>query len=448
MFFLYSILLTIGFIVLLPRFAFDALFNGKYAGGLTQRLGFLPKFDSQGRPVVWIHCVSVGETNAARPLVQAIREMYPDFAIVVSTTTSTGQKLAQSVFSDTADLVFYFPFDWKFTVRRTLRRISPSMVLLVETEIWFNFLRETSKSHARIAIVNGRLSQRSFERFSYIPGFMHRVLSYLDRALMQENADATRIMSLGLRGSRVKVTGNIKFDHRLADTESELTENLRRRFGISTDAPLIIAASTHSPEENWILEAFKEIWKSSPARLPRLLIAPRHPERFAEVAEILKQTGFSWVRRTEKPSDRDKTAEVILLDSIGELRAAYPLAEVVFVGGSLIPHGGQSIFEPAAAGRAILIGPYTANFEAAVSEFTAREALVQIDSVAHKDASVKLAAHLSDLLSDHEKRRLLGANALAVMNENRGAVTRTMEYLSNFFEAISAKREAGPGDRT
>ncbi|CAN5260869.1 3-deoxy-D-manno-octulosonic acid transferase [soil metagenome] len=436
MYFLYSILLTIAFVVLLPKFVFDAVINGKYAAGFGQRLGFVPEFDSRGRPVVWIHCVSVGETNAARPLVQRIHEEYPDFAIVVSTTTLTGQQLAHSVFAEIADLVFYFPFDWKSTVRRALTRIHPALVLLTETEIWFNFIRETSRSHARIAIVNGRLSERSFARFSYIPRFMHRVLSYIDLALMRENADAKRIMSLGLRGSKVRVTGNIKFDHQVAKAESELTEDLRRRFDITPDAPLIVAASTHSPEEVWILDAFRKVWKSSQEHLPRLMIVPRHPERFGEVANLLKKTGFSWVRRSENPSGRDKTAEVILLDSIGELRSAYPLAEIVFVGGSMVPHGGQSIYEPAASGRAIITGPYTTNFEAAVSEFLQRAALIQIDRVNGVDAAEKLAAELSDLLFDKEKRQRMGAQALAAMNENSGAVSKTMEHLSHYFEEM------------
>ncbi len=436
MFFLYSILLTIGFIVLLPKFVFDAVFNGKYAAGFGERLGFLPKFDFGGRPVVWIHCVSVGETNAARPLVKRIHEKYPNFAIVVSTTTLTGQELARAVFADIADLVFYFPFDWKSTVRRALTRINPAIVLLTETEIWFNFIRETSRSHARIAIVNGRLSERSFARFSYIPRLMHRVLSYIDLALMRENADANRIMSLGLRGSKVRVTGNIKFDHQIAKAEGDLTEDLRRRFDIKPDAPLIIAASTHSPEERWILDALKKVWKSSKDNLPRLMLVPRHPERFGEVAGLLKKTGFSWVRRSEKPSGRDKTAEVILLDSIGELRSAYPLAEIVFVGGSMIPHGGQSIYEPAASGRAIITGPYTTNFEAAVSEFLERDALIQIDRANGVNAIEKLAAELSDLLVDKEKRQRMGTNALAAMNENSGAVSKTMEHLSHYFEEM------------
>ncbi len=432
MFFLYSIVYTLAFIVLLPRFIFDALFKGKYAAGFKQRLGFLPKFNSHGKKVVWLHCVSVGETNAARPLALNIKENFPDLSLVISTTTRTGQKLAKTAFTDIADLVFYFPFDWKSTVHRALRHIKPSAVLLMETEIWFNFIRESYHAGARVAIVNGRLSEKSFNRYGKIRIFMKRVLGYLDLALMQENADATRLMSLGIRASKVRVTGNLKFDHDLDENESALTDELRKRFNFNAEAPLIIAASTHSPEEKWLLEAFKEVWKSSVGNLPRLMIAPRHPERFNEVAEIIKSTGFTWVRRSEPESEDDKNAEVVLLDSIGELRSAYPLAEIVFVGGSLIPHGGQSIFEPAAAGRAIMTGPHTANFDAAVKEFLNKDAIIQLPRIADKEIAPKLSAVLKELLSDADRKRSLGSNALEVMNHNRGAVNRTLEYLTTF----------------
>ncbi len=434
MFLLYSIIYTIGFIVLSPRFLFDAVFNGKYAAGFKQRLGFLPKFDAGGRKVIWLHCVSVGEVNAARPLAEALHTSFPNYRLIISTTTKTGQKLAKTAFDGLADLVFYFPFDWRFTVRRALRRLNPSVVLLMETEIWFNFIRETSKSGSRVIIVNGRLSERSYKRYGNLVRFIRRVLGYLDQALMQDKADASRLMSLGLRASKVKVTGNMKFDHDLDATETGLTENLRRRFGITPDAPLIIAASTHSPEEEWVLAAFKQIWKSSSEKLPRLMIVPRHRERFAEVAELIKNTGFTWVRRSDAESPDDKNAEVILLDSIGELRAAYPLAELVFVGGSLITHGGQSIFEPAAAGKAIVTGPHITNFAAAVKEFLDRNAIVQLPRMADKAIVAKLVAAFNELLSDNQKRRTLGENALGVMTANRGAVKRTIEILSHRLE--------------
>ena len=443
MFFLYSILLTIAFIVLLPRFLFDALFKGKYAAGFFQRLGFVPRFDGAGKKVIWLHCVSVGETNAARPLAIGLKKEFPDSRLIVSTTTRTGQQLARSIFADIADLVFYFPFDWKSTVRRSLRRLRPSVVLLMETEIWFNFIREASISGAGVAIVNGRLSERSLRRFAYIRQFMRRVLSFLDLALVQEKVDATRLMSLGLRASKVKVTGNLKFDHDFNEREAGLTTEFRARFGITPDAPLIIGASTHAPEEQWITDAFKEVWKSAGEKLPRLMIAPRHPERFEDVAEIIKKTGFTWIRRSEAASHLDKSAEIILLDSIGELRAAYPLAEIVFVGGSLIKHGGQSVLEPAASGRAIIIGPHTHNFHAVVTEFVGRGALLQLPEVADDSQWVgRLSETLGQLLENVEQRRKLGENAAATIEAGAGATAETMKHLRPLINS-SRKLRAG-----
>ena len=272
MFTFYSFLLTIGFILMSPIFL---LKREKYASGFWQRLGFLPEFKPNENAVIWLHCVSVGETNAAGPLVEEITKQFPAHRLIISTTTRTGQILARSIFKNKADLIFYFPFDFKFSVRRALRRFKPEVVLLMETELWFNFLREANKSGARTVIVNGRLSEKSFNRYSYIKKFIRRVLSYVDLALMQENADAKRLMSLGAHPGKVRVTGNIKFDQSFEP--SELTAVLRDRFAVTKDAPLIVAASTHAPEEKWILEAFKKLWKASPANLPRLLIAVRHP---------------------------------------------------------------------------------------------------------------------------------------------------------------------------
>ena len=430
MYFLYGLLYTLAFVLMLPVFAVSGILRTKHAAGFFQRLGFLPKFRSNGQPVVWIHCVSVGETNAARPLIEGLKGKYPGHRIIVSTVTRTGQKLAKEIYAGLAECVFYVPFDFRWTVRRALRRFEPRVLLLMETELWFNLIRETHKSKARVAIVNGRLSERSFDRYSKIKGFMKRALGYIDLALMQENADARRIMGLGIRASKVKVLGNLKFDHDTNARENELTRDLRERFGITAEAPLIIAASTHSPEEKWILEAFKQVWKSADARLPRLMIAPRHPERFDDVAEQIKATGFDWVRRSSGPSERDKTAEVILLDSIGELRAAYPIAELVFVGGSLIPHGGQSIYEPASAGKAILTGPHTSNFSAAVSEFSGQNALIRLDETTEASVVGDLAENFKTVLCNDELRENLGRNALRVMAQNRGAASRTLEYLA------------------
>lgn len=423
MFTFYSFLLAVGFVLMSPVFL---LKREKYSSGFWQRLGFLPEFERDERRVVWLHCVSVGEANAARPLVEEITRQFPERRLMVSTTTRTGQELAKQIFKDKAETIFYFPFDFKFSVRRALRRFKPDLILLIETEIWFNFLREADKTGAKTVIVNGRLSEKSFKNYLYIKNFMRRVFGYVDLALMQSNADANRLMSLGIHPSKVKVTGNIKFDQSFET--SDLTEVLRERFAVSKDAPLIVAASTHAPEERWIIEAFQKL----PENSARLLIAPRHPERFDEVAEIVEKTGLIHARRSKNPSEKDKRAKIILLDSIGELRAVYPLAEIVFVGGSLISHGGQSILEPAVSGKAIITGFYTANFAAAVKEFTAENAVVQLPETAEKTIAGDLAKTFAELLDDAGRRTELAENALAVMRKNRGATAKTMENLKQF----------------
>lgn len=406
--------------------------RAKYAAGFWQRMGYLPEFTQNENSVLWIHCVSVGETNAAKPLVEELKKQFPNYRIIVSTTTKTGQELAQNIFRNTAETVFYFPFDWKFTVNRALKHFKPNAVLIMETELWFNFIREANKSGAFIALVNGRLSEKSVRNYSFVKSFIERVLRRLDLALMQTQVDAKRILQLGIRPSKVKVTGNIKFDQK--PETNELTESFRERFAINEDAPLIVAASTHAPEEKWILDSFKQIFKKSPEKLPRLMLVPRHPERFEEVANLIKETGFEFVRRSSNKSENDKTAEIILLDSIGELRAVFPLAEIVFVGGSLIPHGGQSILEPALNAKAILTGFYTMNFTTVVKEFLDKDALIQLPKLAENEISDKLAEEFSTILKDTDLRRSLGENAFEVMNTNRGATEKTIEYLKQFLK--------------
>ncbi len=428
MFLIYSLLLTVAFVVLLPRF----LFQKKYAAGLRERFGRLPTFERNAQPVLWLHCVSVGETNAARPLVKRFLEEFPEYRLVVSTTTRTGQTLAKEIFNQDAALIFYFPFDWKFTVRRALKTINPKIVMLMETEIWFNFVREAHQSGAHVFIVNGRLSEKSAARYRWIPNTMRRVLHRVDMALMQTNADMKRLLDIGSRGTKIRVTGNVKFDQAFEETESRLTGDLRARYAVSESAPLIVAASTHAPEEKWVLQAFAEVRKNAAPNAPRLLIAPRHPERFAEVEKLIAETGFRWAKRSAQAAENDQDAEVILLDSIGELREVYPLAAVVFVGGSLIPHGGQSILEPAIREKAIVTGFYTANFAEIVQEFIAQNALIQLPKLAEKEIPAALARVFLELLKDKNKREELAKNAFEVMKKNCGATQKTVEHIKTF----------------
>jgi 3-deoxy-D-manno-octulosonic-acid transferase len=451
MYFLYSILLGIGVVALLPRFLLDAARHGKYAAGLAERAGSLPKLDAGGRRVVWLHCVSVGEAQAARPLVRALLEEHPRVALVVSTTTLTGQRVAREVFGGQAERVFYFPFDWAWSVRRALRALKPSAVLVMETELWPRFFRECRRRGVPVALVNGRISEKSFGRYKLVRPFIRRVLADLTLAAAQSEADAGRLVALGLAPERVRVTGNVKFD--IEEPESRpLTEELRRRFDLNGDRPLVLAASTHAPEERVLLEAFKLLTTSAesgahaprtsgPSKRPRLLVAPRHPERFNEVAALLEASRFTWARRGAARAESDAACDVILLDSIGELRAVYALAEVVFVGGSVAPVGGHNVLEPALEARAVVTGPHTSNFKTIVAALLERGALVQLPHASDEEESARsLARALRELLEDGGKRRDLGARARAVLEQNRGATARTVELLAPLIEQMSDAR--------
>lgn len=443
MYFAYSILLALGFLLMLPAFL---LRREKYASGFKQRLGNYPDFSGDDRPVIWLHCVSVGEANAARPLVDAIKENFPGHRLVISTTTRTGQELAQKIFNDKADAIVYFPFDFKFAVRRALEKYKPSLVLLMETEIWPRFIREAKHSGAEIAIVNGRLSERSASRYRIVRPFISRVLNDIDLALMQDATDANRLISVGMAASDTIVTGNIKFDQTINSEPSNVASKLRDRFAIAEERPVIIAASTHDSEERWILEAFCSA-RNDQAEKARLMIVPRHPERFEAVFKLIgnfrydpecELRGYSFARRSDPETETDRTADIILLDSIGELRDIYQIAEIVFVGGSLIPHGGQSVFEPAVAGKAMITGPYTDNFKAAVDGFLEHGAIRQTPVVPQDFQNPeRLYEEFIDLLAHPEKRRVLGGNAARLMKANRGATAKTIIELRKLTSGVT-----------
>ncbi len=431
MYFIYSLLLTLGFVVLLPRFLFDAFRHGKYVAGFRERLGKLSAIESRGRPVVWIHCVSVGESQAARPLVRGIRQRFPNHILVISTTTLTGQNLAREIFKNEAAKVFYFPFDWRWTVRRALKSINPSAVLIMETELWPGFLLEAHKEHIPVAIVNGRISHQSFRRYKWISGFVSRVLECLSVGIMQTEADAERMRSLGLPASKVFVSGNLKFDAGAMPSSNTLASELQKRFNIADEAPLILAASTHAPEERVMLEAY-QLLKNSSSQKIRLLLAPRHPERFADVASLLDGSGLTWTRRSNPSSASDQTCDAILLDTIGELPAIYSLAAVVFVGGSIANNGGHNILEPAAVGAAVVTGPHTHNFDGIVTVFAKKQAIIQLPVLSVGQADSALGSVFRELLDDKQLRRELGQRAKHLVAQNQGATERTLDLLDSF----------------
>ena len=443
MYFVYSLILTIGFIALMPRFLIGALRHGKYITGLGERLGKLPVIERNGRPVVWLHCVSVGETEAARPLVRGLLNEFPSHRLVVSTTTLTGQAFARQVFEGQATAIFFFPFDWAWTVRRALRALDPSAVLIMETELWPRFLRECRQRDIPVALVNGRISEKSFRGYRILGRFIRRVVSNLTIALMQSEADGERLHQLGFPSERIHVLGNLKFDSAEMTVKEDLTSELRERFGLEGDAALILAASTHEPEERLLVEAFKRVINSESRRV-RLLIAPRHPERFEEVASLLRNSELVWARRSDPATGSDPDCQVILLDSIGELRSIYSLADIVFVGGSIAPRGGHNMIEPAVAGACVVIGAHTKNFAAITKAFLDGDALVQLPELSFDEAPARLAAVFNELLSDEQRRFQIAARGAAICERNRGATDRTVQMLAGILAAREPQRESLP----
>jgi 3-deoxy-D-manno-octulosonic-acid transferase len=426
MYHLYSLLFTLGFLVLLPRFLVDAFFHGKYAAGFRERLGFLRPAKSY-QPTIWLHCVSVGETQAARPLADLLLQNFPGHSLVISTTTLTGQNLAREIFKEKASRVFYFPFDWRWSVRRTLNVIRPAAVLLMETELWPNFLQQSRAQDIPVALVNGRLSHKSTGRYLRIKPFSKHVVNNLSLAIMQTEPDSARLSSLGFPAEKTFVAGSLKFDAGTIAPRTSLTEHLRQRFGLDGHSHLILAASTHANEERILIDSFQIVQKLQPEA--RLMIAPRHPERFGEVVALLKESGLSWKRRTEPETSFDRECEVILLDTIGELTAVYSLASLVFVGGSIANFGGHNVVEPAAVGSCIITGSHTHNFESIVAEFVKAGALVQLPQLNEPEIVPVLARALGNLFNSPEVRSQMGTKALLLVQQNLGTAQKTVDLI-------------------
>jgi len=433
MHFVYSALLAITLIVSLPWWAWQMARSGKYRAGLGERLGFVPRRlrNGAGRPTIWVHAVSVGEVLALGGLIPLLREQNPKYRLVLSTTTAAGQKLARERFG--ASEVFYFPLDFAFAIRPYFRLLKPEVIVVAETEFWPNFLRLARKSGTRVVVVNARISDRSFARYRRWRGLFRRVLKNVDRFLAQSDVDRGRLVEIGAPADRVSVSGNLKFDIK-APKVSPLIGQLQVAIKNSAASPVIVAGSTVEGEEPIVLEAFRRALKWYPNAA--LILAPRHPERWPAVIELLRASGLPWWRRTEWTTDTPIAGGIFLLDSIGELAALYHLATVAFVGGSLAPRGGHNILEPAHYGVPILVGPHNQNFRDIVEMFTRAGAVDIIEPE-------KFADELLHLLDMEQKRALLGRHALDVVRANSGATARTAETLAGFLHhAPRAARKA------
>jgi len=436
MYFAYSLLTLLGFVVVSPYFLYQAIRHHKYVGSLRQRLGHLPvSLNVDGESSIWIHAVSVGEALTARALVEDLRRRYPRLRLYLSTTTMAGQEVARRSLQQ-VDAVFYFPFDWTFAVRRTLDVVRPRVFIMMETEIWPNLLRMCRARGIRTVLINGRISSRSYPRYKLVRPFFRRVLADIDRFCMQSEESAHRLLDLGADPARVTVTGSLKFDSLELPVlgHGKPRERVLRFFRVSANRPVVVAGSTFRGEEAAVLHAFSRIKATMPTALA--VIAPRQPERFGEVERLAREAGFATVRRSDLPIDAEPRADVIVLDTLGELAQLYQIATAVFVGGSLVDHAGHNILEPAMFGKPIVFGPYMQNFKEIALAFITNGAAVQVQSERELDEA------LLTLLTDPVLRARLGAAARALVEANRGAKDKTLAVIADLLPTPDAG-EAG-----
>jgi 3-deoxy-D-manno-octulosonic-acid transferase len=433
----YSILLFVALVASAPWWLLEMLRHGKYRAGLGERLGEVPDrlLSQVAASTIWIHAVSVGEVLAISRVIDELKTQLPGWRIVVSTTTDTGQKLASERFG--ADNVFYFPVDLPFAIRAYLRALSPKLLVLAESEFWPNLLRWARLSGAAVAVVNARVSDRSFPGYLRFRKLLRRMLQNVQLFLAQSEEDARRLIRMGAPAGRVHVSGNLKFE-----VKPPLTPVIAAPFAAMKRAgigPLLLAGSTLDGEEAMLLEMFRQVVAHYPNAV--LLLAPRHPQRFDAVASLLESSGLRYQRRSQWEEGGPITRGVFLLDSIGELASLYEFADLAFVGGSLVPRGGHNVLEAAQFGTPILVGPYTENFRDIVEFFRRADALRVVTPQA-------LTPTVLQLLESHDELAALGRRALEVMCSQQGATGRTVNALLDLLSEQGAlSRVENPSER-
>jgi 3-deoxy-D-manno-octulosonic-acid transferase len=423
MYLLYSALLAASLLVSLPYWMFAKRRHGKWREGLGERLGKVPaRLQPQSTPAIWVHAVSVGEVLAVTELVKELRGRFPKNRIVVSTTTPAGQKLAKKHFGE--DSVFYFPLDFGFAIRPYLSALRPRLIVLAETEFWPNFLRLAHASGIRIAVVNARISDRSWPGYHRFRRILKSILQNVDLFLAQTAEDASRLCDIGAPSERVQVSGNLKFDVTAPDPPP-LVASLRANFDQAGAGPVVVCGSTVEGEEALLLRAFENVLASHPRAV--MILAPRRPERFNEVAQVLEQLGTRFWRRSLWSGDAI-AGGVLLVDTIGELASLYALADVAFVGGSLVPRGGHNIIEPAQHSVPIIVGNHNENFRDIVNLFQGQDAIRIV-------GPAELPRVLMDLFSNEGERIALGRRGAETLRSQMGATERTLRALEKLLES-------------
>ncbi len=414
MYILYNIFLVLLTVVLSPVILFKLITTPKYRGGISQKLGRVrkrvKKVIGKTRPI-WVHAVSVGEVMAAHPLIRELKKKYPGKKLILSTVTVTGNYTAVQRVPE-ADAVFFFPFDYPWIVRRVIGRINPEIVLVAETELWPNFFWELKRRGIPSAVINGRISPHSYKNYMKFRSFFSSVFSQVTMFCMQSSRDADRIREVGAPADRVVVTGNLKFDQKITTITSS-------PVGIPKGSKVITAGSTHRGEEAALLEVFRRLREKFPELL--LIIAPRHPERFDEVDGLISKAGYDCQRRTKL---KGPIKDVLLLDTIGELRSFYGICDIAFVGGSLVKVGGHNLLEPAMMKKPVIFSRYMFNFK------EISEALISVGGGILVKDKEELYVQCEKLLADRDLTRDLGSRAFSVIESNSGAAKKTIDAVS------------------
>jgi len=408
---LYNLIFFLFILAYLPYF----LFKGKYKQGVRIRLGFFSPFllAKIKKPTIWLHAVSVGEIISAVSLLDNLRKKYPKYQLIISTITAAGNRVARQIALD-KDLVIYLPYDLSFIVNKVIKIFSPSVFIILETEIWPNLINILTEKKIPLVIVNGRLSTTSFKKYQRIKFLLSPILRKISFYCMQTKEDAKRIIYLGAPSNKVSINGNMKFDINLFPSKYKKSD-----LGLKEQDILFIAASTHQGEEEIILKIYNEIGRKD----LRLLIAPRHIERIAEIEKLVQRKGLI----AQRISDLNKNLlSVFLFDTIGKLNSLFSIADIVFIGGSLIKRGGHNILEPAFFAKPILFGKYMFNFKEIANLFLQRKGAIVINN------AQELKKTICDLLDDRKKREELGKMAKQILQNNRGATQRNIEIIGRF----------------
>ncbi len=429
-YYLYNFLFTLLLIVTIPYFLLRSLISGEFRRALPERFGFFqsPSF----KKPIWVHAASVGEVFCSIPLLKKIKKELPHSKIVLTTMTSTGNETAKRSVSE-ADQILFVPIDHPFIIRRTVKKIQPSLLLIAETELWPNLLRSCGKRRIPIILFNGRVSEKSFRRYLLFKFFFKECLKYISLFLMQTKEDQERVVEMGVEFQKTKVEGNLKFDQPFPSSAQKTTDEMAEAFGFHGPEKILVAGSTHSGEEEILVSLYKELKMIEPHLV--LVLAPRHLERLEEVEKILKKEALSWLRRTSLRMGAGRfdpeNPEVILLDTMGELMGIYSLGTLVFVGGSLVRVGGHNPLEPLFFRKCVLFGPYTFNF----LEISSR--LIEAGGAIQVSGKEELFSQLRRLLLDEAARREMGEKGYQFLQKHQGATERMFEEIRPFLKDIA-----------